>query len=51
MIFPTGIAGAAVVLGVDRLGENNRALATQLLHKQMVACREVDIVGGIACAG
>src|ERR1700676_2456995 len=51
MVLSAGIAGAAVVLGVDRLGENDRALAAQLLDQQMVPGREIDIVGGIASAG
>src|ERR1700733_10954917 len=48
---PAGIAGAAVVLGVDRLREDDRPLAAQLLDQDVVARREVDVVGGVATGG
>ncbi len=45
------IAGAAVVFGVDRLGEDDRALVAQLLDKHMVARRKIDVVAGVTAAG
>jgi hypothetical protein len=45
------IAGAAVIFGAHRLGENDRALVAQLLDQHVVARREVDVVGGVAAAG
>ena len=51
LLPPAGIAGAAVVFGADRLGENDRALVAQLFDEQMVARRKVDVVGRVAAAG
>src|SRR5215470_15501469 len=46
-----GVAGAAVVLGGQRLGVDDRALVPELFDQDVVARGEVDVVGGIAPAG
>jgi hypothetical protein len=38
------IAGAAVVFGVDCLGEDDHPLLAKLFHQDVVARREVDII-------
>jgi hypothetical protein len=48
LVPAAGIAGAAVVFGADGLGENDRALVAQLLDQDIVARREIDVVGGVA---
>jgi hypothetical protein len=50
-MLAAGIAGAAVVFGADGLGEDDRALVAQLLDQDVVARREIDVVGGIAADG
>ena len=45
---PARITGAAVVFGADRLREDDRALVAQLLDQDVVARREVDVVGRVA---
>ncbi len=46
-----GVAGAAVVFGAYRLGEDDRALVAQLLDEDVVARRKIDVVIGVAAAG
>ena len=48
---PPGIAGAAVVFGVDGLGEDDRAFVAKLLDQDVIARRKIDVVGGVAAAG
>ena len=45
------IAGAAVVFGVDRLGEDDRALLAQLLDQHVIARGKIDVVARVAAAG
>src|SRR5207248_4080716 len=47
-VAAAGIAGAAVIFGAYRLGEDDGALAAQLLDEDVVARRGIDVVGGIA---
>ena len=51
LVPAAGIAGAAVVFGAHRLGEDDRALVAQLLDEDVVARREIDVVGRVAAAG
>ena len=51
LVAPARIAGTAIVFGVDRLGENDRTLAAQLFDQDVIARREVDVVGRVAAAG
>src|SRR4030095_6724142 len=46
LVAPAWVSGDAVVLGVDRLGVNDGALAAELSDERMVACREIDVVAG-----
>ena len=47
-VAPPGIAGAAVVLGVDGLGKDDRALVAQLGDEHVVAGGDVDVVARVA---
>ena len=56
LVTPAGIttaaaAAASVVLGVDRLGVNDRALFPQLGDQRVVGRREIDVVTGIGGRG
>ena len=51
LVAAARIAGAAVVFGVHRLGEDDRALVAKLLDQHMVARRKVDVVARVAAAG
>ncbi len=42
------IAGAPVVFGIDRLGEDDRALVAELLDQHVIARREIDVVARVA---
>src|SRR5580692_1592146 len=48
MVATSRIAGAAVVFGVDRLGENDRSLGAELFHQDVVARWKIDVVSGVA---
>jgi len=50
-VAAAGVPGAPVVLGVDGLGEDDRALVAQLLDQDVIARREVDVVPRVAPGG
>jgi hypothetical protein len=45
------VAGAAVVLGTSRLCEDDGTLVAQLLDKDIVARREIDVIGRVTSGG
>ena len=48
---PAGIAGAAVVFGINRLREDDRAGVSQPFDQQVIARGKIDVVSGVAAAG
>jgi hypothetical protein len=50
-VAPTRITRAAVVLRVDRLCEDDRALVAELLDESVIACRKINVVMCVAAAG
>src|ERR1019366_7359107 len=51
MVAPARVTRSPVVFSVDRLGEDDCALGAELLHQDVVAGREIDVVAGVATAG
>ncbi len=51
LVAAARITGAAIVFGVDRLGENDRAFVAELPDQDMIARREIDVVAGVPSPG
>ena len=51
LVAAAGIAGAAVVFGADRFREDDRALLAQAHDKDVVARRDIDVIGSVAPRG
>src|SRR5439155_7346822 len=51
LVSAAGIAGSAVVFGADGLPEDYGALLAQALDEDMVARRDIDVVGGVTAGG
>ncbi len=50
VVTPAGIASAAVIFGIDRLGEDDRSLPAELIDQNVIARRKIHVVSCIATA-